>query len=271
MAVKDAGGNTLKSCAYDGLHRRISETAGGTTTDLYYSDSWQVLEERVASGGTSVPRVQYVWSPVYVDALVLRDRDSNGDGTFDERLWVVQDANYNVTAIFDNSGTIIERYAYDPFGQVTILDAGRNTLAASTFGWAYLHQGGRFDILAFAERPRAFEDVGEFVQHRGEKSEFDVLESRVAELQALITMQGPRQRGAKRRNGEALSPAVITRKKSYAQRSESGADLQAVLMNISRNVKQPGYHLLPTIVQALRTYLQIGHLPSEPGKVAASG
>jgi hypothetical protein len=52
-----------------------------------------VLEERVASGGTLVPRVQYVWSPVYVDALVLRDRDTNGDGTLDERLWVVQDAN----------------------------------------------------------------------------------------------------------------------------------------------------------------------------------
>ncbi|GIW90130.1 MAG: hypothetical protein KatS3mg109_0562 [Pirellulaceae bacterium] len=49
---KDASGATLKSYAYDGLHRRISETASGTTTDLYYSDAWQVLEERVASGGT---------------------------------------------------------------------------------------------------------------------------------------------------------------------------------------------------------------------------
>ncbi len=71
----------------------MQETAGGTTTDLYYSDSWQVLEERVASGGTSVPRVQYVWSPVYVDALILRDRDTNANGTLDERLYVVQDAN----------------------------------------------------------------------------------------------------------------------------------------------------------------------------------
>jgi YD repeat-containing protein len=55
VEVKDASGNTLKSYAYDGLHRRISETAGGTTTDFYYSDAWQVLEERVTSGGTAVP------------------------------------------------------------------------------------------------------------------------------------------------------------------------------------------------------------------------
>jgi len=29
------------------------------------------------------------------EALVLHDRDSDGDGTLDERLWVVQDANYS--------------------------------------------------------------------------------------------------------------------------------------------------------------------------------
>jgi hypothetical protein len=60
---------------------------------------------------------------VYVDALILRDRDTDGDGTLDERLWVVQDANYNVTALLDNSGNVVERYVYDPFGQATVFDA----------------------------------------------------------------------------------------------------------------------------------------------------
>ena len=71
-----------------------------------------MLAERVSSQTT----VQYVWSPVYVDALILRDRDSDGDGTLDERLWVVQDANFNVTAVVDDSGEVVERYIYDPFG-----------------------------------------------------------------------------------------------------------------------------------------------------------
>jgi hypothetical protein len=87
--------------------------------------------------------VQYVWSPVYVDAMVLRDRDSDGDGTLDERLGVVQDANYNVTALFDNSGNVVERYLYDPFGQATVLDVEWNVsvwwqrlrLALSASGW----------------------------------------------------------------------------------------------------------------------------------------
>lgn len=108
VEVKDASGTTLKSYAYDGQHRRITEPASGTATDFYYSAAWQVLEERVASGSTSVPRVQYVWSPVYVGALILRDRDSNVDGTLEERLWVVQDANYNVTALFDNAGNVVD-------------------------------------------------------------------------------------------------------------------------------------------------------------------
>jgi len=49
---------------------------------------------------------QYVWSPVYVNALILRDKDTNDNGIFDtsERLYVVQDANYNVTAVL--AGTL---------------------------------------------------------------------------------------------------------------------------------------------------------------------
>ena len=145
VAVKDAGGTTLKSYTYDGLHRRVQETASGTTTDLYYSDAWQVLEERV--GGQTM--VQYVWSPVYVDALILRDRDTNGDGTLDERLWVVQDANYNVTALVDNSGNVVERYLYDPFGRVTVVDGGWVERSEGTaFAWHYLHQGGRYDDVS---------------------------------------------------------------------------------------------------------------------------
>ncbi|GIW85436.1 MAG: hypothetical protein KatS3mg107_1096 [Gemmataceae bacterium] len=145
VEVRDGSGETVKRYAYDGLHRRVQETAGGVTTDFYYSEQWQVLEERVGGNTT----VQYVWSPVYVDALVLRDRDSDGDGTLDERLWVVQDANYNVTAIFDNSGNVVERYIYDPFGQATVLDAEWNVWSGgNAYDWLYLHQGGRYDATS---------------------------------------------------------------------------------------------------------------------------
>ncbi|MDY3560569.1 hypothetical protein R5W23_001813 [Gemmata sp. JC673] len=84
VAVKSSGGTTLKTYAYDGLNRRATETIAATsvTTDLYYSDQWQVLEERV--GGNTVEG--YVWSPVYADAMILRGRDTDGNGSMDERL-----------------------------------------------------------------------------------------------------------------------------------------------------------------------------------------
>ena len=75
---------------------------------MFYSAAWQVLEEQV--GGNA--EVQYVWSPVYVDAMVLRDRDTDANGSLDERVYVLQDANFNVTALVDDSGTVIERYVY---------------------------------------------------------------------------------------------------------------------------------------------------------------
>lgn len=68
-----------------------------------------------------------------------------------------------------------------------------------------------------------------------------------------------------------IRPAVIIRKNSYANRSERGADMQAVLMSIFRTLKQRGHDPLTTIVSALRTYLVTGQLPPLPDKVAANG
>ncbi len=141
VEVKNSSGTMLETFSYDGLGRRVTVTASGTTTDLYYSDQWQVLEEQV--GGQTQTR--YVWSPVYVDALVLRDRDTTGDGTLDERLYVQQDANWNVTALVNTSGDVVERYVYSPYGVATVLAADWSSRDSSSYDWVYLHQGGRFD------------------------------------------------------------------------------------------------------------------------------
>src|SRR5262249_2587734 len=46
VVVKDSTGNTLETFTYDGLGHRVAVTASGTTTDLFYSAAWQVLEEQ---------------------------------------------------------------------------------------------------------------------------------------------------------------------------------------------------------------------------------
>jgi RHS repeat-associated protein len=145
VTVKNSGGTTLETFGYDGLGRRVTRTASGTTTDLYYSADWQVLEEKVGANTAA----RYVWSPVYVDALVLRDRDTDANGTLDERLWVAQDANFNVTALIDASGNVVERYAYDPFGVQTVYDAGYAVRGAgSSYAWVYGFQGLRYDATS---------------------------------------------------------------------------------------------------------------------------
>jgi RHS repeat-associated protein len=143
VQVKNSGGTVIASYVYDRVGRRIQETHGGTVNDLYYSSNWQVLEER--TGGVSTATVQYLWSPVYVDALVLRDRSTHNNGTMDERLWVQQDANWNVSALVNNSGTVVERYVYDPYGQVTYLNASWSTISGSAYAWIYGFQGVRLD------------------------------------------------------------------------------------------------------------------------------
>src|SRR5262249_17371013 len=87
------------------------------------------------SGSRGVARVQQVWSPVYVDALVLRDRDADSNGTLEERLYAQQDANWDVTALVNNTGTVVERDDYDPYGAVTFLSASWGTLSGSPYAW----------------------------------------------------------------------------------------------------------------------------------------
>jgi RHS repeat-associated protein len=124
----------------------VSQTAGVTTTDLYYSTNWQVLEER--QGGAA--KAQYVWSPGYVDALVLRDRDADGSSGngLEERLYAAQNANYDVTALFDAAGAVRERLTYDPFGMTQVRDAAWNVKAQSDLLWLIRHQGLRLDLTS---------------------------------------------------------------------------------------------------------------------------
>lgn len=62
----------------------------------------------------------------------------------------------------------------------------------------------------------------------------------------------------------AIRPAVIIRKNSYGNRSQHGADCQAVLMSIFRTLKQRGHDPIRTIVDALARYLTTGQLPPLP-------
>ncbi len=138
VQVKNSSNVVIVAYGRDALHRHVTDTVGSTVTDRFFSSDWQLLETRV--GSNTVTR--NVWSSVYVDGLVLRDRDTDANGTLDERLYALQDANWNTTALVNTSGTIQERYTYTSFGQVTFRDSSGSTLSNSAKDWVFLHQGG---------------------------------------------------------------------------------------------------------------------------------
>ncbi len=59
-----------------------------------------------------------------------------------------QDANFNVTALLNNSGAVVERYVYDPFGTATVLNAAWSVIGSSAYAWQHLHQGGKLDAFS---------------------------------------------------------------------------------------------------------------------------
>jgi hypothetical protein len=100
--VDDDTDDTVAEYQYDGANRRIVQKSYDEgdlqeTRHLYYTQpsQWQVVEERIDA--ETDPDRQFVWGLRYIDDLVLRDRDTNGDGSFNERLYALQDANWNLT------------------------------------------------------------------------------------------------------------------------------------------------------------------------------
>jgi RHS repeat-associated protein len=152
--------------AYDGRDFRTTEASAGTTRHYFYASGWQILEERV---GTAADR-QFVWGLRYVDALVLRDRDVNGDGTLDERFYALQDANWNAVAISSATGEIRERYAYTAYGLPRFLTGlfGSRTSSSSLYNWETLYCGYRWDQFVESYRVRhrlLFSHLGRWNRH----------------------------------------------------------------------------------------------------------
>jgi RHS repeat-associated protein len=172
------GVNTVSEYAYDGAKRRVIQKSytGGTlseTRHLYYTQpsQWQVIEERVGAS-TSAER-QFVWGLRYIDDIVLRDRDTTGGGTLNERLYGMQDANWNVTAVADTSGTVQERYAYSEYGRPSFLTASFVLRTTSFYAWNDLFGGYRTDLINGLDHVRnrvLCSNIGTWLQR--DKAEF---------------------------------------------------------------------------------------------------
>ncbi|MDB5347301.1 MAG: repeat-associated core domain protein [Schlesneria sp.] len=161
--VDTASTNTVQQNIFDARMFLVNRQsfAGGTlseTRHCYFTSDWQSVEERIGtSPDSATPEQQQVWGQRYVDDIVLRDRDTTGGGTLDERLHGLQDSNWNTVAVIDTIGSVSERYSYSAYGTPVFLTASFAPLARSGLVWDFLYSGHRTissDICLFDARNR---------------------------------------------------------------------------------------------------------------------
>ena len=75
----------------------------------------------------------------YIDSLILRDRDTDANGSLEERHYYAQNWRHDVVAIVDNLGRQIEHMRYTPYGiaiSIPMADKVRNGLLEQADGSA---------------------------------------------------------------------------------------------------------------------------------------
>jgi len=130
--TRKADSQVLATLKYDALGRLGSVTANGSTTTFYYDQRQRIIEEDT-DGTVSAT---YVYGLGTDEALEMQ-RGGNA-------YYLLHDVRGNVIAATDAAGDIVERYAYDPYGGVTITNGSGTVITQSAVGNPYLFKGARF-------------------------------------------------------------------------------------------------------------------------------
>ena len=113
-------GATPATFQYDTQRRRLAKTIGSTTTAFMY-DGDNFVQELAGLGNTTAINANLITGGV--DQTFLR---STGIGSAATLHWFLPDANNNIIALTDYSGTVQKSYAFDPYGN-TSLGAGTDS------------------------------------------------------------------------------------------------------------------------------------------------
>lgn len=111
---------------YDALGRRvvkITDPAGTPATNVFFYDNARLIESQDAGGTT---QATYTYGN-YIDEVLTMDRGGQTYYYHQNALWTPQ-------ALTDSSGAAVERYTYDAYGQVIVLDAAYTPLALNAWG-----------------------------------------------------------------------------------------------------------------------------------------
>jgi RHS repeat-associated protein len=121
---------------YDALGRRVieyMEPAGTPATNVYYYDNARIIEVQNAGGAT---QATYTYGN-YIDEVLTMDRPGMTYYYHPNALW-------SVAAVTDGTASPVERYAYDAYGQVMVLDAAYNPVPLNPWGTPHSAVGNSY-------------------------------------------------------------------------------------------------------------------------------
>ena len=155
------------------MHREAAEVNGGPTRldDQQFGSSgdlsidhcslsidgnvdWQAIETRTNGTANANVTSQTVWGAAYINAAVLQGTYSAGVIQPNSRIYFLQDANWDTTAIVGCNSTtgtwgVTQRYVYSPYGTITVLNADWSTPPTGTQPLVdNLYQGVTLDSVA---------------------------------------------------------------------------------------------------------------------------
>ncbi|MBW8040906.1 MAG: hypothetical protein FVQ85_13000 [Planctomycetes bacterium] len=128
--------------AYDALGRRIRKTIVGSdgtpVTTNYYYDGACVIEER---DDTGITLATYIYGN-YIDEVLHMRRGTADTAT---NYYFHADDLYNIMAVSDSAGNVVERYEYGDYGKPEFFDFFGGPLPGSAIANPYLFNGRRYD------------------------------------------------------------------------------------------------------------------------------
>ena len=157
------------------INKKVSNSGPLNTEgagDFFYYDGNRLLEHHHDSptSGEDYLR-EYVWGLEYIDEAVAQYDTEPGQAA--ELFFILIDANYNVVAITDDTGDLVQQYSYWPYGTLQAVEdckvsppgdlLGAPALYATNLG----HQGLYWDFESWLvhNRARTYNpDLGRFMQ-----------------------------------------------------------------------------------------------------------
>jgi RHS repeat-associated protein len=120
---------------WDALGRRVGRH-DGTNHVIYFQDGQQTIADYAAGIAAGSPTYTYIYAR-YIDEPVVR----NGGGLH----YYHRNEQCSIVAVTTSAGAIAERYAFEAYGGLTILDSSATAASSSAINNRYTYTGREWD------------------------------------------------------------------------------------------------------------------------------